>query len=138
MWIDWLQEHKELVIWGTVASLTMFIGTLIVIPVIITRMGEDYFMPSRPESFAKLHPALRLVGLIFKNLLGMIFVIIGILMIFMPGQGLLTILMGLALLNFPGKRKVELAMVRYPPVRKATDWIRRRAHKSPFQIPDSE
>ena len=66
------------------------------------------------------------------------FVIFGILMIFMPGQGLLTILMGLALLNFPGKRSAELALARYPPVRKALDWIRQKANKPPFQIPDAD
>lgn len=138
MWLDWIQQHKELVIWGTIASATTFVGTLIVIPWIITRMGEDYFLPDRPKSFATLHPALRLAGLILKNLLGVIFVLIGILMIFMPGQGLLTILMGLALLNFPGKRNAELALVRYPPVRKSINWIRQRAHKRPLRIPEAK
>ena len=135
---DWIQQHKELVIWATITSVTMFVGTLILIPWIITRMGHDYFLPDRPRSFAKLHPVLRVIGLILKNLLGAIFVLIGILMIFMPGQGLLTILMGLALLNFPGKHRAELALVRYPPVRKSIDWIRKRAGKRPIEIPAQE
>ena len=91
IWIDWIKDHKDLVLWGTVASIVMFFGTIILIPVLISRMGEDYFMPDRRQGFADLHPVLRLAGLILKNLLGLIFVTMGIVMIFVPGQGLLTI-----------------------------------------------
>lgn len=137
MWTDWIQDHKQFVLWGTIASAAMFLGTLIVIPIVITRMGEDYFMPRRRKSFAALHPALRIVGLVLKNLLGLILVAIGVLMIFMPGQGLLTILMGLALLDFPGKRAAELRLIRYPPVRKSVDWIRGKADRPPLRIPET-
>jgi len=138
MWFDWFQDHKPFVMWVTIASAVMFVGTLVVIPIIITRMGEDYFMPHRRKSFATLHPALRLVGLVLKNLLGGIFFILGVLMIFMPGQGLLTILVGLALLDFPGKRAAELRLIRYPPVHKSIDWIRRKADRPTLRIPEVE
>ena len=136
IWTDWIQDHKGLVIWGTVASVVMFIGTLVLIPILISRMGEDYFMPDRPQTFADLHPVLRIVGLVLKNLLGLIFVAMGIVMIFVPGQGLLTILLGLAMLNFPGKRAAELALVRYPPVRKSINWIRKKNDRPPLRIPE--
>jgi hypothetical protein len=136
IWPDWIGEHESLIVWGGIASVLMFVGTLVVIPIMITRMGEDYFMPDRPKSFAKLHPVARAIGLILKNLLGLIFLLLGILMIFVPGQGLLTILMGLAMLNFPGKRNAELRLVRYPPVRRSINWIRRKATRAPLRIPD--
>jgi hypothetical protein len=99
-------------------------------------MGADYFMPERRRSFADLHPVLRIIGLVLKNLLGLLFLIMGIIMIFVPGQGLLTILLGLAMLNFPGKQAAELRLVRFPPVRKSIDWIRAKAEKPPLKIPE--
>ena len=135
MWLDWIQEHKEFALWATAASVVMFIGTLIVTPIVITRMNEDYFMPHRRRSFADLHPVLRIIGLILKNLLGALLLLVGLLLIFMPGQGLLTILLGLALLDFPGKRAAELRLIRYPPVHKSIDWIRRKADRPPLRIP---
>ena len=135
MWFEWIRDHKEFVFWGGVASLVMFVGTLLVVPFIIVRMGEDYFLPDRQSRFADLHPALRVFGLILKNLLGVVLVLMGFLMIFVPGQGLLTILLGLAMLNLPGKRTAELCLVSYPPVRQSINWIRAKAHKPPLQIP---
>ena len=90
------------------------------------------------ENFADLHPVLRIIGLVLKNLCGLVFVLMGIVMIFVPGQGLLTILLGLAMLNFPGKRAAELALVRYPPVQKSINWIRKKSQRPPLRIPPAE
>lgn len=136
MWFDWISDHRGLIVWGSIASLVMFFGTLVIVPVVIIRMGEDYFMPDRCTGFADVHPVLRIIGLILKNLLGLVFLVMGIVMIFVPGQGLLTILMGLGLLNLPGKRQAELRLVSYPPVRKSIDWIRAKANRPPLQIPE--
>jgi hypothetical protein len=133
----WFHEYEDLFVWGGIASVVMFVGTLIVVPIIIARMGEDYFMPERPRSFADHHPIVRSIGIVLKNLAGVILVIMGLIMIFVPGQGFLTILMGLALLNFPGKEAAELKLVRYPPVRRSIQWIRQKAKKPPLNIPES-
>ena len=138
MWFDWIRDHKELLFWGGIASFVMFIGTLIVVPIIIVRMGEDYFMPDRQSGFANLHPVLRIIGLIVKNLVGLIFLLMGIVMIFVPGQGLLTILLGLAMLNLPGKRAAEQWLVAYPPVRQSINWIRAKANRPPLRIPERQ
>ena len=66
-WADWLKSNEEFLLWAGIASAVMFVGTLIVVPIIITRMGEDYFMPERRQSFATLHPVLRIIGLVVKN-----------------------------------------------------------------------
>jgi len=135
---EWISQNDQLLLWGSIASVVMFFGTLVVIPIIIASMDDDYFMPGTPKSFANHHPALRAIGLIAKNLLGVVFVLIGIVMIFVPGQGLLTILMGLCLINFPGKRTAQLRLLRYPPIHKSIAWIRNRADKPPLQIPEEE
>ncbi len=134
-WLDWIREHKELLFWSGVGSVVMFVGTLIVIPILITKMGEDYFMPDRKEGFAEVHPVLRIVGIIVKNLLGVVVLLMGVVMIFIPGQGLLTILLGVVLMDFPRKRKFELWLVKKEPVLKSINWMRRKAGKPPLQIP---
>lgn len=56
-------------------------------------------------------------------------------MLVLPGQGLVTILAGLLLLDFPGKFKLERALVRQPAVMNALNWIRVRRGRPPLQVP---
>ena len=46
--------------------------------------------------------------IIGKNLLGVFFVLIGIAMLVLPGQGILTIIAGMMLLDFPGRHRTRL------------------------------
>ncbi|MFB3064894.1 MAG: PGPGW domain-containing protein [Planctomycetota bacterium] len=68
---------------------------------------------------------LRLCALAGKNLLAVVLVVAGVAMLFLPGQGILTILVGLGLLSVPGKRKLELWIVRRPAVLRAIQWTPR-------------
>ena len=49
---------------------------------------------------------------------------------------LLTILLGLTLVDFPGKRVLELALIRRDHVHRSLDWLRRRFGHEPLQIPE--
>ena len=64
-----------------------------------------------------------------KNILGILLLLVGIVLLFIPGQGLLTIFTGLMLINFPGKRRLELYIVRKNTILRAINWIRTRAGK---------
>jgi hypothetical protein len=66
--------------------------------------------------------------------LGVALVLVGIPLVPLPGQGILTIFAGLLLLEFPGKRRVEIALIRRPGVLRAVNWLRRRAHRPPLEI----
>ena len=103
-------------------------------------MSADYFMPDRDpgRALALQHPVLRWTGLILKNLFGLILFIAGIAMLFTPGQGLLTVFIGLMLMDFPGKRRLELWVIRRPAIRKAFDWIRSKAGRKPLQLPAND
>ena len=61
----------------------------------------------------------------------------GLAMLVLPGQGVITILVGITLLNFPGKRRLELRIVRQRPVLLAINWIRARANRPPLVLPSS-
>ena len=73
-----------------------------------------------------------------KNLAGAVLVLAGLAMLVLPGQGLLTIVVGLLFLDFPGKRSLELRLVRHPPVLRTINWLRATAHRPPLQMPDEK
>jgi hypothetical protein len=52
----------------------------------------------------------------------------------LPGQGVLTILAGLSLLSFPGKRRLQLRLLRIPAIHRAIDALRRRAGRPPLHL----
>lgn len=135
---EWLQEHQTLLVWlGSASIVTFFLG-LIITPIIVIQMSEDYFLTDRqaPEdSFKGKHPFIRWLALILKNLLGFLLVLAGIAMLALPGQGILTILLGLVVMNFPGKRRLELRLIRVPGVLRSINWIRTKAHHKPLKLP---
>lgn len=137
--LEWM-DIKPWVPWIFSLSLLMFVGSLIVIPILVSRMRSDYFL-SRDlpeESFLGRHPAARAGVLLAKNLIGLVLLLAGIAMLVLPGQGLITILVGLTLLDFPGKRRLELWIVRRRRVLQAITWIRAKAKRPPLHLPDDE
>lgn len=133
---DWIGDNE--VLFGSLVTVSMiiFVGTLIVVPWALVRLPSGYFRRDRERRIPMpaLHPLLRAVLLVLKNLLGGMFVILGVAMIVLPGQGLLTILIGMLLLDFPGKYKVERYFVSRKPVLQSINWLRRRARRPPLQL----
>ncbi len=134
---EWLQTHESALWWAGVLSLITFLATVIVIPVLVVRIPDDYFTRTErpPEHWTFRYPLVRPTVLILKNLLGAILVVLGLSMLFLPGQGILTMLIGITLMNFPGKRSLERSLIRKRPVYRAVNWLRSRAHREPLQWP---
>lgn len=126
-----------MLVWFGVFSAVTFVGSLLLIPFLCVRMGEDYFMPNRDEgrTLEGRHPVIRWTGLILKNIIGVLLLLAGIAMLFLPGQGLLTMIIGIMMLNFPGKRALELRLIRLPGVLRAVNALRSRAKHPPLQLP---
>src|SRR5687768_16456248 len=120
--VDWFLAHETLTWWLVGLSVLTFVGSLIAIPLVVLRLPADYFSPQRSEAdrWRRRHPAARVFLKVLKNLCGFILVLAGLIMSIppMPGQGLLTILIGISLLDFPGRRALELRIVRLKPVHK--------------------
>ena len=131
-----LQEHKEAIWWFAVFSGVIFVGSLLIVPWLIVRIPEDYFLPrSRPRlPFADRHPILRWTGLIIKNLFGAMLVVAGLAMLLLPGQGLLTIAVGVLLMDFPGKHHLEGKIIRTRPVSRSVNWLRKKAKVRPLRF----
>lgn len=118
-----------------VVSVIAFIGTLIAIPFILVRLPEDYFDLRVPRTWMKdRHPVLRFVGRAVKNVAGMVFVLAGLAMLVLPGQGVLTVLIGVTLLDFPGKQRLEARIVGHRRVLGKVNSLREKFGKPPFKI----
>ena len=118
-----------------VFSLVAFVGTLIAIPAILVRLPEDYFLNHMQQPwFAGRHPLVRAVGLTLKNALGIIFLLAGIAMLFLPGQGLLTMLAGFLLLDLPAKKTVEEKLIQNAKVQNALNALREKTGNTPFRF----
>lgn len=123
--------------WVAPLTLLTFFGTLAAIPLLVVRMPADYFMRPRRRL---LDPGERgwlwhLVVVLLKNVLGIVLLTAGLVMLVLPGQGVLTILISLSLLDFPGKYAAERWVIRRSSVFKTVNWIRARAHRPPLQFP---
>ncbi len=138
--VSWafIKERDTLFAWIGALSLVTLIVSAIVVPIVIRRMPSDYFLEKSDETDAirSQHPVLRLLFHLLKNLIGGILVIGGLIMFLTPGQGLLTVVIGLVLMDFPGKKALEVKLVRFKPLNRAINWIRRRADQDPLELPD--
>lgn len=125
------------VILGLLLFAVTFCGSLAVISFILVKVPATYFRKSHSRDFwVERHPAIRWAGVIAKNLLGTVLVLLGILMSIpgVPGQGILTILLGVMLLDFPGKRQLELKLVSRPMVLEKINRLRHRFSKEPLVL----
>ena len=125
----------DTLIWLTALSFVFFIGTLIAIPFILVRLPADYFDVRVPRPWMQdHHPVLRVVGHIAKNALGAVFLFAGFLMLFLPGQGVLTMLIGISMLDFPGKRNIEAKLISQPTVLSVINRMRKKRGKPPLVL----
>lgn len=129
---QWLDGNSTLLVCLFVGSLASLLLVAALLPVIVVRMPPDYFLTSRRELARRGGgPLLLRIG---KNLLGLLFVLAGIAMLVLPGQGLLTILIGLLLADFPGKRRLELQLVRRPAILQFLNRLRHRRGRPPLRV----
>jgi hypothetical protein len=134
---EWI-EANEVIAWSMLAtSIGTFLLTMIGAPLWVINIPFDYFSEKthkRERLFnLDMTGALLVAG---RNLLGGILVLIGILMLVLPGQGLLTILVGIMLMDIPGKYRIARSIVSRPSVLQSMNWIRRRAGREPLVLDD--
>jgi hypothetical protein len=134
--IDWVRDNEALVGWLLAASAVTFVATLILVPVLVVRIPADYFTDRRRHApVPTRHPVMHVLLIAAKNAIGVVFIVAGVAMLVLPGQGILTLLIGVMLLSFPGKYRLERWLVTRRPVRRSVDWLRRRAGRTPLELP---
>ena len=125
------------VIIGVIVFLLTFFGTIVVVAFVLVGLPTDYFEPrvARPFMIGWPRP-LRWGGLLIKNVLGVLVVMIGVAVSLpgIPGQGVLIVLLGLMLLDIPGKRAIAYRVVRLPSVIATINKLRARYGKVPLVV----
>lgn len=134
---SWASNNGHLLAWLGGISALMFVATLLLIPVLVARIPVDYFSTGhqRVARTRDQHPLLYWAGLVLRNVLGLVFIIAGIAMLVLPGQGILSILIGVSLSSFPGKYTLERKLVSLPKVLDGINWLRAKSDKPPLQTP---
>ena len=133
--LEWIQHHRMVVWWTGFLSVFVFLGFLIAVPIII-KLPADHFQrhsPAKQENDESL-PFSHVMYVIFKNIAGIIFALVGIAMLFLPGQGLFTLIIGLSLLSIPGKQCLVLKIVRQKNALDSLNRLRAKFDKQPFTI----
>jgi hypothetical protein len=135
---DWFQANDHWLWWLVPVSVAMFVLTPIATAWTLVRLPPDYFVKEerRPLESWENRPELRIMLLVIKNILGILLVVAGLVMLVVPGQGLLTIAVGLVLTDFPGKFRLQRWIVARKSVWRSIGWLRNRAGKPPLKRPD--
>jgi len=129
----WFETNSALMWWLFAASIASLVLCVLLLPVVVVRLDADYFIAPRAQLMSNRSVGRRLLH-IAKNMLGAVFVLVGVAMLVLPGQGLLTIFIGLLMLEFPGKRALELRIVRRPSILKLLNGMREKRGRAPFVI----
>src|SRR5262249_12813808 len=118
-------------------SIVAIVVSMLLVPLLVIRIPVDYLTADRPAAalLCGWHPALRGIVYGLKNLLAMVLILLGLIMLVTPGQGLITLLAGLALLDVPGKRPIERWIVSRPPLLSAINKLRAKWGRSPLETP---
>ncbi|MCF6335232.1 MAG: PGPGW domain-containing protein [Spirochaetales bacterium] len=125
--IDSLERISAEYWWLSIIPVISVLIPVVLVPLIVVNLPVDYFVRNeKREKYKKSGFPLSYILYGLKTLSGFLIVCMGIVLLFIPGQGLLTIFTGLVIMDFPGKRKLELILFQRKSVRKAINWIRGR------------
>lgn len=132
----WFSANEEMLFWLGIGSAIMLVASIAALPWLVSRIPRDYFDHTKEPTVAPLrgHPVARLLIHIVRNVVGVFLIIAGILMLFLPGQGLLTLLLGIMMTHFPGKYHVEQWFIRQPGILAAINWFREKGSAPPLTI----
>ena len=134
-WLYQIRRHEALGWWALGLSLVLSIGGFFLMRRLLIAMPADYFVRSGPLPWELRHPVVRWTLLVGKNLLGLVLLVVGLVMLAVPGPGILTILAALVLLDVPGKRALEQRFLALPAVLNTINGIRQQANRPPLEMP---
>jgi len=136
--ISWSSMNSDLLFLLGSLSIFILIISVFMMVLIISFLPEDYFKSENRNLISSVqnsrYPLLKLLFLITKNFFGVLLLLSGILMLVLPGQGILTIITGLVFMDYPGKYKFERKLIRQKGVINSINWIRSRLSKPSLKV----
>lgn len=127
-----IEQHANLLAIIGALSFVLLVASLVASPWLLAKFPTDYFSNptlSTPKSAAQV-----LISVV-RTVIGLIFALLGLLMIITPGPGLVVLIAGVALCDFPGKHLLLSRLVSQPSVLTTLNWLRAKAKKPPFETP---
>ena len=135
--IEFLNQNLSSILsWLAISSLFIFFFSILAINFVIKIIPVDYFDSTKRElsPFKTSSPIIWLIFFIIKNITGYLLILGGILMLVLPGQGLLTILLGLIFSDYPGKYKLEKKLITIKPLYRYINWVRKKSDIEPIKL----
>ena len=131
--LDWFSENAAMLAWGAAIFVVSLVVTAVLLKVFVLRLEPDYFTISR-EELKRRRANTSSAGRIVKNVVGVLLIAGGLVMLVLPGQGVLTVLIGLLMTDFPGKRALEKKIVKRPKILRMLNRMREKKGKEPLRV----
>lgn len=129
-----VKEHQAIIAILSGISIVVFVASLLSVPWMVCRIPTDYFLDSHLQKKRQQPLLVRVATVFVRNILGAGFFLLGFILLFIPGQGLLTMFLGLVLMDFPGKKKMVKRFVGFENVRTSLNWIREKKQVQPLRF----
>lgn len=113
-----------------IVSFGVFAGSLVITIWMILSLPADFWQERDSDSKEKNHPAISLL----RNILAVALFPAGLIMLVMPGQGILTLLAAFLVSDFPFRKKIINKLLDSPRIERGLNRIRRRFGKEPFRF----
>ena len=131
----WLENNSYILFYLGIISVLIFIFSIVGLRLFIIAIPSDYFINKKRVSALRDSSILLWVFYkIFKNIIGYIFIDIGLLALVLPGQGILMILIGLMMSDYPKKFDLEKKIIKINTVRKGVNWIRIKSNVEKIKL----
>jgi len=121
----WLENNSYIFFYLGILSILIFVFSIFGLRLFIIAIPSDYFINKKRVSALKNRSILLwIIYIVFKNIIGYVFIIMGLVALVLPGQGILMILIGLMMSDYPKKFDLEKKIITIKTVRKGINWIR--------------
>lgn len=108
-------------------SVLAVLASLVLVPRFLAKLPRGYLRQAQPPAHGCM------ARRILRNVLGVFLVLLGVAMLLLPGQGLLTLLVGVLLVDFPGKHGLVVRGLSRPKVLSLVNKLRARHGAPPLE-----
>lgn len=136
MLTNWLSQNTLLLGLLAAGSTFLLVASIIATPWIVARLPRDYLL--QYDRTSPRHPLIRLLINTLRSVIGLALILLGLLMIVIPGPGVITLLIGLSIARFPGKRQLLRYLASRSSVFTSLNWMRARQGQAPLLHPHQE
>lgn len=134
----WAIDNQSLLTSVAAVSVFIFFLSLLSLPWVVSKIPKDYFIrnANRFDFWREKFPSSWLIIIIIKNVVGFFLLIGGLIMLVLPGQGIITVIISLILLDYPGKSHLERKFALNKKVFPKLNWLREKAKTEPLISPN--